>query len=91
MRKIINRCHNAFRKGRFIVDGIICLHEIVHDTKIGKAEGIILKLDFEKAYDKISWDFLFNCLEGRGFYPKWCNWIKMIVKHVTLSVVGPYF
>jgi hypothetical protein len=34
--------------------GVMCLHEILHDTSVKKKEGLILKLDFEKAYDKIN-------------------------------------
>lgn len=48
------------------MEGIMCLHEIVHDTKTRKEDGVIIKLDFEKAYDKISSDFLSNCMESRG-------------------------
>ena len=62
------------------------LHEIVHDTKVHKNECVILKLDFENAYDKISWAFLFECLTMRGFDKKWCNWIKIVVTKGTLRV-----
>jgi len=67
MNKIINTAHNAFIKGRNIMEGVMCLSEILHDTRQKKIEGLILKLDFEKAYDKISWNFLMDCLRQRGF------------------------
>ena len=96
MSKIINRCQTGFIKGRNILEGIMSLHEILHDTKIKKKDGLVLKLDFEKAYDKISWKFLFDCLRQRGFCEKWCQWIEKVVTCVTLSVkvndkVGAYF
>lgn len=46
--------------------GIMCLHEILHETKRKKEVGIVLKLDFEKAYDKVKWKLLFTCLEREG-------------------------
>jgi hypothetical protein len=46
----------------------------------------VLKLDFEKAYDKISWGFLFEYMEQRGFCETWCKWIKKVVNSGTLSV-----
>lgn len=96
LERIINKSQTAFLKGRNIMEGVMCLHEILHDTKIRKKDGIILKLDFEKAYDKISWSFLMECLRQRGFCDKWCNWIQEIVTSGTLSVKvnggkGDYF
>ena len=52
MGKIINKSQNAFIKGRNIMDGIMSLHEILQDTTAKKENGLVLKLDFEKAYDK---------------------------------------
>jgi hypothetical protein len=53
MSRIINRSQSGFLKDRNIMDGILALHEILHDTKI-KKKVFILKLDFEKAYDKLN-------------------------------------
>ena len=57
----------------------MCLHEILHETKRRKEIGVTLKIDFEKAYDKVNWNMLFTCLEKRGFDKKWCEWIKKVV------------
>jgi hypothetical protein len=67
LSRIINKSQNAFIKGRNIMDGVLSLHEILHDTKSKKRDGIILKLDFEKANDKISWSFLFEARNKEGF------------------------
>ena len=66
MDKIINKAQNAFIKGRNIIEGVLCLHEILHDTRIKKKEGLILKLDFEKAYDKINWNFSDGLPQAEG-------------------------
>jgi len=50
------------------MSGIMILHEVIHETKRRKQIGVVLKLDFEKAYDKINWDFLMSCLRQRGFH-----------------------
>jgi hypothetical protein len=36
------------------MDGVFSLHEIMHHVHIKKQVGVILKLDFEKAYDKVN-------------------------------------
>ena len=52
--KLIHNTQIAFMKKRNIVSRIMCLHEILHETKRRKEIGVILKIDFEKAYDKIN-------------------------------------
>lgn len=93
--KLIHQTQTAFMKGRNIMNGVMILHEILHETKRKNQMGIILKLDFEKAYDKVKWNFLFECLAARGFCSKWCEWIEKVVAGGTVSVklnnlVGPY-
>jgi hypothetical protein len=39
-------------QGRNILDGLVVLHEEVHELHTKNLNGVILKLDFEKAYDK---------------------------------------
>jgi hypothetical protein len=96
MSKIICVSQNVFIKDRNIMDGVLSLHEILHETKRKNKDGVILKLDFEKAYDKISWSFLFDSMKQRGFCDTWCNWIQQVVCSGTLSVkindtTGSYF
>jgi hypothetical protein len=63
---------------------------------IGKRCGVILKLDFEKAYDKVNWEFLQQTLRIKGFSQKWCHWINQFVSKGSVGVkvnddVGRYF
>jgi hypothetical protein len=71
--KLISVEQTAFMKGRNIMTGVMALHEFLHETKRRKECGIIIKLDFEKAYDKVNWNFLLNCMKVRGFNDKWCS------------------
>jgi hypothetical protein len=64
------------------MDGVMVLHEILHDTRI--KDGLVLK--FEKAYDKLNWEFLFECLRQRGFCTKWCEWIKLVMVSQLLQI-----
>lgn len=66
-QKIIDRSQTVFIKGRFILEGVLCLNEIIHELKRKKLPAIIIKLDFEKAYDRVSWSFLSEVLQRKGF------------------------
>jgi len=94
--KLILNSQSAFMKWRNIMNGIMALHEVLHETKRRNEVGLILKFDFEKAYDKVNWDFLFCALKLWGFSETWCGWIKKVVSNGTVSVklndkIEPYF
>jgi hypothetical protein len=63
--KLISKSQTTFILGRYILEGIITLHEILHELRIKKTKGVILKLDFEKAYGKVHWSFLFEVLKQK--------------------------
>jgi hypothetical protein len=46
----------------------------------------ILKLDFEKAYDKMKWKFLQQTLRMKGFSEKRCQWIDQIVNKEGVGI-----
>lgn len=55
---VVRPSQTAFMQGRYILDGVVTLHETVHEMHRKKLNGVILKIDFEKAYDKVKWSFL---------------------------------
>jgi hypothetical protein len=56
--ELIRPSQTAFMPGRNIMEGVVILHETIHELHMKKMNGVILKLDFEKAYDKVKWSFL---------------------------------
>jgi hypothetical protein len=78
--KLISKSQTAFIPGRFILEGVVILHEILHDLTVTKTRGIVLKLDFEKAYDKVNWNFLIEVLKQKKFSETWISWIKQCVE-----------
>jgi hypothetical protein len=93
---IIDPSQTAFIKGRLILDGALSLHEIIHELKRRNSKAILLKLDFEKSYDIVSWQFLREVLIRKGFDSGFVHRIMQLVTRgqTTISingVVGPYF
>lgn len=52
--EVIGECQHAFVEGRQILDAIMSANEVVDDLVACKKEGLICKLDVEKAYDYVS-------------------------------------
>jgi len=76
----------TFIKGRFILESVVAAHEIIHDIHRNKESGIILKLDYEKAYDRVSWDFIEEMLISRGFRAKRRSWMKRVIQGGSICV-----
>jgi exonuclease III len=95
-KTVVNPMQTAFMPGRNIMEGVVILHETIHELHTKKRDGIILKIDFEKAYDKVKWDFLQQTLRMKGFSAKWCRWVQCMVSGGSVGIkvndeVGPYF
>ena len=50
---LISPTQTTFMRGRNILEGVVILHEIVHELHRKNLSGVIIKIDFEKAYDKV--------------------------------------
>ena len=70
------------------MEGVVILHETIHELHRKKLDGVILKIDFEKAYDNIKWSFVKQTLEMKGFSSKWCHWIEAFTQggHVGIKI-----
>jgi hypothetical protein len=51
--RILASNQTAFVRGRYILESVVSAHEILHDAIKNKEKGLVLKLDYEKAYDRV--------------------------------------
>ena len=51
---IISQQQTSFVSGRQILDSIMMVHEVIHSMEVGKWEGMLLKIDLSKAYDRVN-------------------------------------
>lgn len=56
--------------------GVVIANEVVDEARKKKKHLFMFKIDFDKAYDSVNWNFLFDMLKMLGFGELWCRWIK---------------
>lgn len=67
------------------MESAVYAHKIIHDVVVNKGYGFIFELDYEKAYDMVSREFLISMMPQRGFSQKW---IKLIQSLLFLGSFG---
>jgi hypothetical protein len=67
LMEVISPDQSAFLPMRYILDNIVLTQEILNWAKTSKQLLVLMKLDFVKAYDRVSWCFLFWAMEALGF------------------------
>ncbi|GJZ77827.1 RNA-directed DNA polymerase, eukaryota [Tanacetum coccineum] len=84
---IVNEVQSDFVTDRQILDGPFILNELFQWCKSKKKQSLIFKVDFEKAYDSVRWDFLDDILKKFGFGDRWCGWIQSCLKSSRGSII----
>ncbi|GJZ29579.1 RNA-directed DNA polymerase, eukaryota [Tanacetum coccineum] len=86
---VIGEVQMAFLKGCQITDGPLLVNEIVSWAKKHKKKLFLFKVDFEKAFDSVSWTFLDSIMDQMGFGAKWKTYvgIKSLLMLFGITVV----
>ncbi|KAD2230171.1 hypothetical protein E3N88_41595 [Mikania micrantha] len=87
MGSIITEEQSAYLSNRNILDGPLMLNETIAWLRKTKKCGFFFKIDFEKAFDSLSWEFLDSIMEQMGFPKLWSDWINAILKSARASVL----
>lgn len=89
LSNLISQEQSAFVSGRQIQDNIFIVQEVLHQLILRKRKRkfqAVLKLDMQKAFDRVEWDFLCDYLLQLGFGEKWVALIRQCISSVSYSV-----
>lgn len=90
MGELITQEQSAFLKGRQIQDNILVAGEVFHYLKLrkrGRKYEMALKIDTNKAYDRVEWDFVKEVMERLGFSRKWVMWVMECLSSVSFNTI----
>lgn len=75
--KLISEEQKGFISGRFIGENVRIIYDVLFETKRQEIPGLILSIDFEKAFDTVSWKFIHKVLKYYNFGPSIISWIRL--------------
>lgn len=87
IKSIISENQPTFMKGRNLLDGVMVINELCDCARKSRQKGILSKVDFEKAYDSVRWEFLDYMLGRMGFSMTWRKWIQACLGSSSVSVL----
>ena len=86
--KLINYNQNAFVKGKSIFDTVRTIDDILEFTKCKKMLGILVAIDFEKAFDSLDHSYL---LKAFNFGPSYIRWIRTFYSNISSWIINNGF
>ena len=83
---IISDDQTAYVKSRYIGQNIRLIQDIIEHNKINNSSGILMFIDFEKAFDSLEHSFLFETLKKFNFGNDFIKWIKTLYTSSSVCV-----
>ncbi|KAL0292783.1 UNVERIFIED_CONTAM: hypothetical protein Sradi_6974100, partial [Sesamum radiatum] len=84
---LIDSSQNAFVPGRSIADNVLLAQELLSGYNVSKMPlRCTIKVDIQKAYDSVCWDFLLEGLRIFNFPQQFIGWIEQCISTVAYSV-----
>ena len=87
MGEVISDSQQAFVHGRQILDTVLIANEALDSRLKDNIPGLLLKMDIEKAFDHVNWDFLMEVMSKMGFGHRWINRMKWCCSTATFLIL----
>ena len=85
---IIHHNQTGYVQDRYIGETIRSIFDIMEFTVKRNVPGMLIFIDFQKAFDSLEWDFIFGCLDAFNFGPDFSRWVKTFYKNIASCVIN---
>ena len=75
--KVIHENQKGFIAGRFLGENVRLIYDVLFESKKQNIPGLLLSIDFEKAFDTVSWKFISKVLDYFNFGRSIKTWISL--------------
>ena len=87
LNKVISNDQKGFIAGRYIGENIQTIYNILFETKQQEIPGLLVSVDFQQAFDTVSWKFIDKTLDYFNFGPSLKKWIKLFQTGAQLCIL----
>lgn len=87
LNKLINEDQTGFLAGRFIGENIRTVYDVMFYCENVNVPGLLLLIDFEKAFDSVAWPLINNVLGFFNFGSNIIKWFNVFYKNICSSVI----
>jgi hypothetical protein len=84
---LISPAQSAFLKGKTLHDNFVYVRNTARTLHRKNKAALLLKIDFAKAFDYVSWEYLLELLHRLGFSARWRDWIALLLSSATSSIL----
>ena len=85
---IIHYNQTGLIKDRYIGEMVQSIFDIMEFALKENIPGIMIFLDFQKAFDSVEWDFILEYLESFNFGPEFVGWVKTFYKNIQSCIIN---
>lgn len=78
MDTIISADQTGFMRDRHSFTNVRRLLNVIYSPASREVAEVVISLDAEKAFDRVEWGYLFDCLRGFGYGPTFIKWIELL-------------
>ena len=91
LSKLVHPNQTGFIKGRYIGENVRLISDIMEQTQVNNTPGILISVDFKKAFDSLEWSFIQSALKKFNFGDSLRKWVEIFYMDIESAALNNGF